>query len=118
MSIRREKIKVYDMTCTSCENRVEKAVKKLNGVTMVKAIYSGEFAEVEYDDELCSLSNIKTAIKGAGYTTESSNDNKFMGILIIVAIVVLLGVNTRGFDMASMLSNTSYALLFIVGIFT
>lgn len=29
MSIRREKIKVYDMTCTSCENRVEKAVKKV-----------------------------------------------------------------------------------------
>lgn len=26
MSIKKERIKVYDMTCTSCENRVEKAI--------------------------------------------------------------------------------------------
>lgn len=118
MSVRREKFNVYDMTCTSCENRVEKAIKKLNGVSMIRANYSGQFAEVEYDDELCSLSNIKAAIKSAGYTTESSNDNKFIGVFIVAAIVVLLGINTSGFDMASMLSNASYALLFIVGILT
>ena len=33
MSIKRDIIKVYDMTCTSCENRVEKALKKIDGVT-------------------------------------------------------------------------------------
>lgn len=37
MSIKRETIKVFDMTCTSCERRVERTVKKLNSSNTVKA---------------------------------------------------------------------------------
>jgi plastocyanin domain-containing protein/sulfite exporter TauE/SafE/copper chaperone CopZ len=118
MSIRKEKIKVYEMTCTSCEARVEKAIKKLEGVLNVKASYSGQYAEVEYDDEICSESKIKDAVKKAGYNTQSSNDYKFMGILIVVAAIVLLGLKTSGIDMESKLQNASYAVLFVVGVFT
>jgi sulfite exporter TauE/SafE/plastocyanin domain-containing protein/copper chaperone CopZ len=118
MGIRREKIKVYEMTCTSCENRVEKAIKNLEGVLYAKASYSGQFAEVQYDDELCSQSKIKAGIKNAGYSTQSSNDYKFMGILIVVAAIVLLGLKTSGFDMEEKLANASYAVLFVVGILT
>ena len=50
MSIKRESIKVYEMTCTSCEKRVERTVKKLDGVVNVKASFSGQFADIEYDD--------------------------------------------------------------------
>ncbi|WP_291637894.1 heavy metal-associated domain-containing protein, partial [Clostridium sp.] len=32
MNVKKEKIKVFDMTCTSCESRVEKAALKLEGV--------------------------------------------------------------------------------------
>ncbi len=118
MSIRSEKIKVYEMTCTSCENRVEKVVKQLVGVIDAKANYSEQFVEVEYDDGLCNLNKIKAVIKGAGYSTQSSNDYRFMGILIIVAAVVLLGLKTSGFDMEAKLANASYAVLFVVGILT
>lgn len=106
------------MTCPSCENRVEKAVKEIQGVTAVRASYSGQFVEVEYEDKLCNLNEIKVAIKNAGYTIETSKDHKFMGILIIVATVVLLGLNTSGFDMEAKLTNASYAVLFVVGILT
>jgi sulfite exporter TauE/SafE/plastocyanin domain-containing protein/copper chaperone CopZ len=118
MSIRSEKIKVYEMTCTSCENRVEKAIRNLEGVLDAKASFSGQFAEVKYDDELCSQGKIKAAIKGAGYSTQSSNDYKLMGILIVVAAVVLLGLKTSGFDMEDKLANASYAVLFVVGVLT
>ena len=118
MGIKREKIKVYEMTCASCENRVEKAIKKLAGVNNVMASYSGQYAVVEYDDEVCSLGKIKDSVRQAGYTTESSNDYKFMGILIVVAAVVLLGLKTSGFDMEAKLSNASYAVLFLVGVLT
>lgn len=63
MSIRKERIRVYEMTCTSCENRVEKAIMKLDGVFSVKASYSKQLADIEYDDNLCNLSKIKSAIK-------------------------------------------------------
>ena len=88
MSIRREKIKVYEMTCTSCENRVEKAIKKLNGVLYAKASFSEQIAEVEYDGELCSLNDIKAAINSAGYSTQAPKDYKFMGILIIAIGII------------------------------
>ena len=118
MSIKREKIKVYEMTCTSCESRIEKAVGQLDGVINVKADYSGQYAVVEYDDELCSLNKIKASINSAGYNTQSHNDYKFMGILIVVAAVAVLGLKTSGFDMEAKLANASYAVLFVVGILT
>ena len=118
MSIKREKIKVYEMTCTSCENRVLKAIGQLEGIIDAKASYIGQFAEVEYDDEVCSPDKIKAAIKNAGYSTQGSKDYKFMGILIVVAAVVLLGLKTSGFDMEAKLANASYAVLFVVGVLT
>ena len=118
MSIKKEKIKIFEMTCTSCENRVEKAVRQLEGVIYAKASYSGQYMEIEYDDDLCSMNNIKDAVKNAGYSTEGSKDCKFMGILIIAVGVVLLGLKTGGFDMEAKLTNASYAVLFIVGVLT
>ena len=118
MSIRKEKIKVYDMTCTSCEARVEKAVLNTEGVITVKASFSGQYAEIEYDDEVCSLEKIKEAINKSGYGTKKTNDYKFFGMLIIVAVIIMIGFNTSGFDMESMLSNASYAVLFIAGVLT
>ncbi|MEQ8198910.1 MAG: sulfite exporter TauE/SafE family protein, partial [Clostridiaceae bacterium] len=118
MSIKRERIMVYGMTCTSCENRVKKAIGKLNGVLNTDVKYSSQAAVVEFDDQLCSLAEIKEAIKKAGYNTETSKEYKFIGIVIIAAAIVLLGINTSGFDMESKLTNASYAVLFVVGILT
>ncbi len=118
MSIKKEKIKVYDMTCTSCEARVEKALLNTEGVITVKASFSGQYAEVEYDDEVCSSDKIKEVINNSGYSTKKSGDYKFFGMIIIVAAIIMIGLNTSGFDMESMLSNASYAVLFIAGLLT
>ncbi len=118
MRIIREKFKVYDMTCTSCEKRVERAAGKVDGVSKVKASFSGQYAEVQYNDEICTLEEIKTAINKIGYTTETQKDYKFIGIMIVVVAIVFLGMNTGGFDMDAKLKNASYAVLFMVGVLT
>lgn len=118
MNIKKERIKVYDMTCTSCEARVEKTVSSLEGVISVKASFSGQFVDVEYDNEICKIDKIKESINSAGYSTEKSADYKFFGIVIIVAAIVMLGFNTTGFDMNSKLQNASYAVLFAAGVLT
>lgn len=118
MSIKIEKIKVYEMTCTSCENRVERAVKKLKGVLNTKANYGGQFIKVEYDDELCNIRKIKAAIEDAGYSTQNSNDYKFMGILIVVVAALFFSLKNSGFDMEAKLADASYAVIFLVGILT
>jgi sulfite exporter TauE/SafE/plastocyanin domain-containing protein/copper chaperone CopZ len=116
--MKRESIKVFEMTCTSCEKRVERTVKKLDGVIDVKASFSGQFAEVEYDEHLCDIKKIKNAIQSVGYSTENPKDFKFIGIMIAVAAVILLGINSGNYDMESQLNNASYAVLFVVGVIT
>ena len=118
MKIKREIIKVYDMTCTSCEGKVERALKKVNGVVNVIASYSAQQVTVEYDSDLCNSEKLKEAIKKAGYSTKNSNNIKFAGFFVVVAAILLIGNSTSGFDMSSKLNNASYMVLFIVGMLT
>lgn len=118
MSIKRVNIKVYDMTCISCESRVERAIENLQGVSNANAKYITQEVFVQYDSDLCDLEKIKENIKSAGYSTETTKDYKFVGIFIIVAAIILIGNSTAGFDMNSKLNGASYFVLFIVGLLT
>lgn len=118
MSIKKEKIKVFDMTCTSCEARVERAIKKLDGVKSAVASFSNQSLTIEYDTDLCNLEKIKTAIKLAGYGTEGSYNYKIVGIFIIAAAIILIGNSSSGIDMTSKLNGATYFVLFIVGALT
>jgi sulfite exporter TauE/SafE/plastocyanin domain-containing protein/copper chaperone CopZ len=118
MNIKREIIKVYDMTCSSCESKVERALKKVDGVVNAIASFSALQVTVEYDTELCTKDHLKEAIKKAGYSTENSNGVKYVGFFIVVAAILLLGNSTSGFDMNEKLNGASYLVLFLVGMLT
>ncbi|MGL4106889.1 urease accessory protein UreH domain-containing protein [Clostridium sp. LP20] len=118
MSTKREKIKVYDMTCTSCEGKVERSLIKFEGVVSVKANHRAQEVIVEYDSELCQRSWIKERIKLIGYSVEKSIDYKIIGIFIVAASIILLGSSTNGFDMNAKLNGASYFILFVVGMLT
>lgn len=120
MNIKKEKIKVFDMTCTSCEARVEKEVLKLDGVKTAKASFSDQSLTIEYDEDLCTPEKIKTTIKTAGYGTVASNNSsyKIAGMFIIAAAIILIGNSTGGIDMNAKLNGATYFVLFIVGVLT
>jgi plastocyanin domain-containing protein/sulfite exporter TauE/SafE/copper chaperone CopZ len=118
MSIKRETIKVYDMTCNSCENRVERELRKVQGVQNVIASFSAQQVTVEYDIEFCNKDQLKEAIKKAGYSTENSQGVKYVGFFIVAAAILLLGNSTSGFDMSAKLNGASYLVLFVVGMLT
>lgn len=120
MNIKKVKIKVFDMTCTSCESSVEKAVLKLEGVTTAKASFSDQSLTVEYDSDLCSTEMIKATIKTAGYGIVASKNSsyKIAGMFIIAAAIILIGNSTGGFDMNAKLNGATYFVLFVVGVLT
>lgn len=118
MNIKREKIKVYDMTCTSCESRVERAIKKLNGVFSAKASFSEQSVTLEYDSDLCNSEMIKEAIRKAGYSTDPKNTMNLIGIAIIALAVIFIGNSTAGVDMNSKLTSATYLVLFVLGVLT
>ncbi|MCX7026581.1 MAG: heavy metal translocating P-type ATPase [Spirochaetes bacterium] len=60
-------IPVGGMTCASCSAAVERSLRKLPGVQVASVNLATEKATVRYDPALVRLSEIKAAIKKAGY---------------------------------------------------
>jgi Cu+-exporting ATPase len=60
-------LSVTGMTCASCVNRVEKALKKLPGVSVASVNLSNEQAAVNYDPAQVVPSQLLQAVERAGY---------------------------------------------------
>ncbi|MFA6366302.1 MAG: heavy metal translocating P-type ATPase, partial [Candidatus Hydrogenedentales bacterium] len=60
-------IPVGGMTCTACSAAIERSLKKLPGIQIAAVNFATEKASVTYDPSLVRLSEIKGAIKKAGY---------------------------------------------------
>ncbi|WP_312060682.1 heavy metal translocating P-type ATPase [Anaerotignum sp.] len=60
-------IPIGGMTCAVCAQRVEKAMKKLDGVTSASVNFASEKATVVYEPQTVRLSAIREAIEKAGY---------------------------------------------------
>jgi Cu+-exporting ATPase len=55
------------MTCAACAQRVEKAIRKLEGVTSVSVNFATEKATVIYEPQKTRVSAIKESVEKAGY---------------------------------------------------
>lgn len=63
---------VSGMTCTSCEVHIESEVKKLTGVSSVKASYEKGMTTVEFDEKKINADKIIAAINETGYKVEKT----------------------------------------------
>lgn len=132
MNFKKEKIEIKDMVCISCEKRLERELRKVNGVMNVKASYADANVLIEYNSDICTVDTMKTSIKNTGYTISNIENraiknkpnkifevSKVLGVFIIVATIIYLANYSGGIDMSSKLTqNTTFFVLFIVGIFT
>ncbi len=67
-STRQVELAIDGMTCASCSAAVERAASKLEGVVKAQVNIATNRGVFEYDPAVIKLSEIKTAIKNAGYT--------------------------------------------------
>src|SRR5687767_7241408 len=58
---------VEGMTCASCVNRIERFVRKVEGVSSVNVNLATEKASVSFDPVAVSLDDLKGAVRAAGY---------------------------------------------------
>lgn len=56
------------MTCTGCEQTIQKNIGKIEGVKSVKATYTDGKALIEYYSGKADTSVMKAAVNEAGYT--------------------------------------------------
>lgn len=61
-------LQVEGMSCSHCQNAVQKAVKSLKGVDEVKVSLADKTAVVNFDESVVSVENIKAAIEDEGYS--------------------------------------------------
>lgn len=60
-------IPIGGMTCAACAQRVEKSIKKLDGIENAAVNFATEKATVSYDPQKVRLSSIKETIEKIGY---------------------------------------------------
>jgi copper chaperone len=62
----RKTISVTGMSCNGCEQNVESALQKLDGVTRVEGDHEADTVEVVVDDDVAD-DDVHAAIEQAGY---------------------------------------------------
>lgn len=65
--MKEEKIKITGMTCSACANRVERSVKKIQGVESANVNFATETLSVKYLEDKLSKEDINKTIEKAGY---------------------------------------------------
>lgn len=71
----KEIIKIGDMHCAACAQRIEKEISKLSGVESASVNFATESLHVSYDAGKVSLSAIKNAIEKIGYSVIEERKN-------------------------------------------
>ena len=73
-------LKIEGMTCASCAKAVERATKKLDGVTESNVNLATEKLTISYKPDKVTVADIEKAIEKAGYKAVNSVINKTMKI--------------------------------------
>lgn len=72
MAIRKANIGIKGMTCAACANRIEKGLKKINGVEEANVNLALEKTQVTYDADCVSTSDLEQKIEALGYQVEKA----------------------------------------------
>ncbi|HHX56681.1 MAG TPA: metal-binding protein [Clostridiales bacterium] len=75
--MKKANIQLETLTCPSCTQKIENAVKSLEGVEKdsVKVLFNSSKVKFNFDDENLSVENIEKAITTLGYEVKKSKVN-------------------------------------------
>lgn len=121
--------KIKGMTCTGCESRIERALKKEKGIANAIVSYSKGTALVTYDPACIDIPEIVEILKSLGYEASKSeldakrfNSLQIAGIFVILVALYLI-INHFGifnffnyFPQAE--EGMGYGMLFLIGLLT
>ncbi len=71
-------LKLRGMSCASCANSIEDAIRSVPGVNDAKVNFGAEQATIQYDPKRTNLEKIQQAINAAGYSSYSLQEQKMV----------------------------------------
>ena len=140
-------LKIEGMVCVNCDNLIEDILLDNNGVNKVEVSYTKGLAKINYNENKTSINDLIRVISENGYKVidfsnevnedlsnknkkskkrdidcaNKDEDNTFLIIIIILGVILLLkkfGVSNIFSVFPTPNENTSYSMLFIIGLFT
>lgn len=95
MGKRNETFLIQGMNCISCRDKIEKALKKANGIESVSVSYEKGNANVRFDDEKITMKEIEKIVTHAGYeiaagTIPETKLSRTVSLLALIAALFLL----------------------------
>ena len=117
----KQKFNVEGMTCSACSSHVDKAVRKLNGVSYCNVNLLSNTMEVEFDEKVLQISDIMDAVNIAGYKAyinkekvAKKKDTSFIKLIICFSLLIILMYITMGhmigLNLPKFLSGTNNAV--------
>ena len=118
-------LKIEGMVCVNCENLIEDILLDNNGVNKVEVSYTKGLAKINYNENKTSINDLSNKNKKSKKRdidcANKDEDNTFLIIIIILGVILLLkkfGVSNIFSVFPTPNENTSYSMLFIIGLFT
>lgn len=67
-------LQLETLTCPSCQQKVEAAVKSVRGVeeNSIKVLFNASKVKFDFDESVASLDDVEDAIEKVGFTVESA----------------------------------------------
>lgn len=65
--MKQERIEIAGMTCINCQNRIRSGLADIDGVQRISVDYRTGQAEIEYDENICSIDQIQACVTSLGY---------------------------------------------------
>lgn len=74
MNMQKATLQLDTLTCPSCVQKIENAVKSLDGVEKesLKVLFNSSRVRLNFDDEKISITDIESAIDKLGYDVKKS----------------------------------------------
>ncbi|MBQ8139906.1 MAG: sulfite exporter TauE/SafE family protein [Lachnospiraceae bacterium] len=121
-------LEIGGMTCINCQNRIEKALKKMPGVIKAAVSYTEGTADVEYAEDRTSRKKIVETIEKLDYKVlpfGKRGIKDFLPVIILPVIIILLYYLLQRFGLLNYLvpadladSSMGYGMLFVIGLIT
>lgn len=127
-AIRTKRMRIGNMTCISCQNKIEKKLRNTAGIETVDVSYSAGTAVVTFDTDIISYKSIVGLIEAMDYEVLPNQDRKpgslrqVIGMLVIILSLYLL------IDQSGLLNllvpgqladeTMGYGMLFFIGLIT
>jgi sulfite exporter TauE/SafE/copper chaperone CopZ len=117
-------LRVKGMTCATCEMIIEKKLRKLDGISKVKASWKNASVDVTYDSGAIDLDKITGTIERLGYDINKGSPEKLqikplVGAGVIILALYLIVSKTIGFNFFPQVNQSmGYGIIFLVGFLT